>query len=528
MSIGRLSGGLSAPAADAERSSKHDGAVPSGAGAGAGSASGPDGCGHRPKDGLAFALLLLMLAAVLGLPVRSHAFLELGGFVLLAYAAWRLGSARGPALDGLSMALIFGLVLLPLLQLAPLPYGLWSDLPARRDYAGAIVAAGAVLSEQRALSLVPLDTRAALFTLAPPLGVFLLAVSLSGERLRWLAVLAVVWGAAQTALALWQYLGVGAEVWYSAMVDRTVSGVFDDRQQLGGYLVAVLPLTIVLLAAATVRERRRWLGGAVRAGQGRAAVSAPVLGRPVYYAVALLLLFAGIVATRLPGVLPVTLLVLVLSTLVAADRVEGGGFGWRGTAVALSFSALLGAAFWLVHTRLAVSPLNEAEWDSAGAVTAALSTLAPWGSGAGTFAAVYPRFQTASVGVIGGDYSIWLVESGLAAGLLLALSAIVYLARWWRLLQRRINTSLQAVQCGAGIGLLGLLCYGGFYPVLHAPGNAVTAALLAALFLKRSRRPSPGRPAMTPAATSGAVEAPAGERHRRRRRVRKRRLRPLS
>ena len=116
----------------------------------------------------------------------------------------------------------------------------------------------------------------------------------------------------------------------------------------------------------------------------------------------------------------------------------------------------------------------------------------PWGSGWGTYAAVYPRFQPM---VIEGaadyahhDYAQMLFEGGIfaltlaAAFLWLAASRGVLLARAF--FRSRGFTQEQMGSALCGLGLLGFLLHSLVEFNMHIPANAIVGALLAGAYLR--------------------------------------------
>jgi O-antigen ligase len=79
----------------------------------------------------------------------------------------------------------------------------------------------------------------------------------------------------------------------------------------------------------------------------------------------------------------------------------------------------------------------------------------------------------------------WLLEFGLAAGLLIAVWLIFYLRQWMRVWKRGEWAPLRFAQAGAGIALLLMMLHTLVDFNLRIPANAVFTALLAAMFFHR-------------------------------------------
>jgi O-antigen ligase len=116
----------------------------------------------------------------------------------------------------------------------------------------------------------------------------------------------------------------------------------------------------------------------------------------------------------------------------------------------------------------------------------------PWGSGAGTFESVFPRFQAADslfyIEYAHNDYAQLLMELGLP-GLLLALAVaalvvaqLVRLVRAYRA-ERRLSGEL-ALRAYCGLGALALLLHSTVEFNMHIPALALTAAFLLGVYLR--------------------------------------------
>ena len=120
-----------------------------------------------------------------------------------------------------------------------------------------------------------------------------------------------------------------------------------------------------------------------------------------------------------------------------------------------------------------------------GAIRGGLDFL-PFGSGLGTFADVYRRYQaeglTSFIDHAHNDYAEAFLELGVAGIAVVALLAIAYVARWGVLAGRRVSRSLGYLQVSAGLGVLALAAHGVFDFNFHIPANAIYFAFLAGIF----------------------------------------------
>jgi O-antigen ligase len=127
---------------------------------------------------------------------------------------------------------------------------------------------------------------------------------------------------------------------------------------------------------------------------------------------------------------------------------------------------------------------------AAAALRAGLDFL-PFGSGLGTFADVFRRFQSGELlGYIDhahNDYAEAFVELGVAGMVAIALLAAAGIARWDALLRGGVARSLGALQLGAGLAVLALAVHGAFDFNFHIPANATFFAFLAGVFFYQPR-----------------------------------------
>jgi O-antigen ligase len=122
---------------------------------------------------------------------------------------------------------------------------------------------------------------------------------------------------------------------------------------------------------------------------------------------------------------------------------------------------------------------------ASGTLQGALEFL-PLGSGLGTFADVFPRFQLDSfAGFIDhahNDYAEAFLELGVAAVAAIAFLATACAMRWRALLRAHLSRSLGYLQVGAGLAMLAVAVHGFFDFNFHIPANALYFSFLAGVF----------------------------------------------
>jgi O-antigen ligase len=454
----------------------------------------------RARDGLdllAFSLLaaiLLFAPLVKGgnrpLPLLT---LELAALLLLAHPLLRpVFLQRLPAAFLLGLAL---LVLLPLLQLLPLPFSLWQMLPGRALYAEAVAAFGtAGDTGMRPLSLVPWATEAAWLALLPPLAVFLVAISLSENALRKIVYLFIGIASVQAILALVQFGGGASTTFRTSLSDiGTGVGTYVNRNHLAGMLAMALPVALGLLASRIGRSRENLHYRSKRLLKRLAdALSHPSrTNQTMVFGAVCIAILLGIVFSRSRTGVSLAMLGIFLSAVFYGLRLGGK----RSTKLAILFS-VVGLALALevglapVLDRFSVGGvLEDARWAIFGSSVAALAWFFPFGSGLGSFPEVYRRFQPDEVprfvNHAHNDYIEYLFEGGLIAAAVILLFLVLYVRAWPRLLRLPRWGTLSFMQAGAGLGLLLMALHGLTEYNWHIPANAIYFALMAGVFFHR-------------------------------------------
>jgi hypothetical protein len=206
------------------------------------------GCGGSARGDLAGAIVLRPLAALAGA----------GG--LLTLRADQVRAWRG--LLGFAAAC----VALVLMQSVPLPAALFGALPGR-DLIVAIGRAAGQAALARPMTLAPVETGNALWSLTVPLAALILAIQLGQADQRKLLALLLLIGAGSALLALAQINGDPAGPLYPYEAARTggAIGLFANKNHQAVFLATLIPL---LCAEGKIRLRRSTGRRQVRAQAG--------------------------------------------------------------------------------------------------------------------------------------------------------------------------------------------------------------------------------------------------------------------
>lgn len=333
-----------------------------------------------------------------------------------------VGRAESRAIIYLIMGLA-GLVVL--LQLIPLPAGIWAGLPGRSGLAEGLALTGET-GAWLPLSETPYRSVTTLFAVIPSLALFI-AVKLLRPSPRWLAFAIVAGMTCSIALGALQVAGGRDSPAYLYPVTNTGAvGVFANRNHMGTLLLVSIPFAAVLLAA--------FKGRASGSAQGRWAAG---IG-------ALILILVGIALNGSLAAVSLALPVLLASAALIPAAVR-----WRGIALPLAGVALIGGVAVLASTPIATGASSaatdtlmqsrQAIWST---TSNAIRDTLPSGTGLGSFEQVYRQYEDPAavtskyVNHAHNDYLELVLELG-APGLLL----ILLFLGWWGVAAIKVWTS---------------------------------------------------------------------------------------
>lgn len=417
-----------------------------------------------------------------------------------------------------------GLLLLPLLHLLPLPDSLWTALPGRAAYAGALAAVD-IDNGWRPLSLVPQMTAFSGLALLAPVAVFVATAALPDKKLNTLVLLFIGIAVFEAVIGLAQF-GTGAVSIIGAaggLHGHSAIGTYANRDHLAGLLEMALPLGLALLAAnlhadPTVRVRppkpRQHRPPPLRQRLAGLLPHEFRFNRAAMLAAASIAILLGLVFTRSRSGLALGMLAIFFSTLLFARRIGGRRSGGL-VAVITSVGVMLALEIGLLPVLERFTEQNVGDdwrWSIYAGALAGIGEFFPLGSGIGTFPAVYRRFQTEDVPMFvnhaHNDYLEWLFEGGLLAGALIAVFLLLYLLRWRQVWTKDDWSQLRFAQVAAGISLLLLGLHGLLDFNLHIPANAIYFAFLAGVFFHHESPPAARRSSSADTRAAAPVHAP--------------------
>lgn len=424
------------------------------------------------------ALGLAVFAAVIG----STAFSRLApGHRPLALSAWRTLFWLGLTLVLASPLWIAGL------QLYPVTAETWSGLPGRLDLLNGLGALGGNLASARPLSLNPSATAASLWAGVPVAAALLVGVLASARQTRVLFGVMIGVAAVQGVLTLIQFVqGPDSLLYFDTAFPSPMIGSFNNRNHLANLFVMAIPLWFAV-----------WAHWHRDGDEGVAKV--PMFAIPLWYLLGFTLLIL-LLATQSRGGMLAAGVALALSVLVYAMRMHTRLL-WRHwlalgvLAVVFGMAAVLSVGEDKVTERFARDVITadaEVRRLLAASTFDAAWKLWPWGSGAGTYESVFPRFQSAlSPGYASfahNDYAQILMEFGAAGVLVVALLAVLAVVQLGNLVAAGVRHgglgANQLQQCFAGVALLAFLVHCWVEFNMHIPALAIIAATLAGVFLR--------------------------------------------
>jgi O-antigen ligase len=424
-----------------------------------------------PASRATFFLAAALMAASLLLggsgavaPLNNLA-IELLAIALLAHLAWKDAfrpRSRPELFAFILLALIFAI---PLIQLLPLPYALWSALPGR-DFAVEVARLTGVDGPWRPISLDPEATWSSAGFLLPPAAMFVAALRLDEADRRRLAIIVVAMAAASLALGALQTAGDGALTLYRTSHEGLPLGLFINRNHQADFLLIGILIGCALSSGiADAGPRTILFGTIVVAGA------------------------AGVIATESrTGFLLLPIAILGALTMLPRPRIGRTALA-GGAAVAALAAYLVGASAGTGRVLARFQADADARFGYWPDSFHAAMLYWPWGSGLGTFDPVYRAIE--DLNLVGptyanhahNDYLELLVETGILFLPLLA----AFLVLLGRLAFRKGVAEAQSSTRAALLSMLVLLLHSAVDYPLRMIGLLTLFGYLSALAISAAR-----------------------------------------
>ncbi|MGZ8997239.1 MAG: O-antigen ligase family protein [Allosphingosinicella sp.] len=376
----------------------------------------------------AFLLLCLVLGGASAAGFWPNMGLQLAAILIIFWSLIvRRNTPMAPA--GRQLLVLTALMLLvPLLQLVPLPPSIWTALPGRAPVADGFRLLGQPLP-WLPISLAPARTVASLLWLLPALAVLMGIVRLGNFRATWIAWVVAIIAALSVAIGALQLAGGNGSPWYFYSITNfgATVGFFANSNHLATLLVATIPL----LTALYLNSRTK--------------------GRSISRASGLLVMLGGAVAVVLVGIVinsslaGIGLMVPTVAAsgllLIRARKKKRMSPLWGGI-VALLLVAGVGAIYLSPTSNNLTSSSARSDpasrYHSFRLSSEAARDYLPFGSGVGTFQEIYPTYEDPNrvtrfyMNHAHGDYIELALESGIPGMIVLTLFLL-----WW--LRRTIS-----------------------------------------------------------------------------------------
>lgn len=371
-------------------------------------------------------LCLFVLAIVLGGGTRqglwSDAIVQLASVPLIGLSLWRISRRAASASNNWALALVAATLLLPVLQMVPLPPSVWTRLPGRTTVVSAYQLAGLPLPYVPISLSTPTTVRSFL-ALMPAVAVFLATLSLDRRARSGVALAVLVLAFADMLLGLAQLVdGPQSPLRLYQITNRDQAvGFFANRNHNAALLYCAIPL-VTALVVSLIGDRR-----------GRRAVGIFLL--VASYGAYLL----GLATTQSRAGLLLALVSASASALVALRALGRQGLR-RGLTISIALANLvgLGVAFQFGFVAIAQrvetdSVLDDLRWQVAGVTARAAIAYLPFGTGFGTFQRIYETIEPPAllrdvyVNHAHDDWLELLLEGGLPA-LALAVGFLLWFA----------------------------------------------------------------------------------------------------
>jgi O-antigen ligase len=349
----------------------------------------------------------------------TDAIAQLMALPILLVASWRLARLAPSRVRLVAMVALAAILVLPWLQLLPLPGPLWRLAPARVSLAHDLAAAG-VATVPHTWSLAPAATIRSALGLLPPAALFLGVLGVGDTTQRRLLCLCVALPIASLVLGFLQ-MGAAQDSplnpypqWAPAM-----GGVFANPNHQGTAMLIGLGICLAFAL------------GRVRGGNPWPAVIAAGI------------LLPGLTLTNSRAAAFIGVLMVAGAPLAMSARATvRSGLRRRTTIVAMGLGILvLCAGYWVATKWMRVDEIHELRGIMRHATMALAASHLPWGSGIGSFVPVFQQsvpdalLMPAYINAAHNDYvQVWL-EAGIA-GLLVAALAAGALAMALRVLAR--------------------------------------------------------------------------------------------
>lgn len=404
---------------------------------------------------------------------------------------------RGSSLKGESVykkALLFLLLSSPIwlgcIYLLPLPVDFWSTLAGREIYLNTMDAMKIAVPNTFPLTLSASGTWASIIAGLPLVAMFMVAQHLPMKAIKSLLAVLVFCATLQVFISVLQLaLGAKSLFYFDLDTGGVAVGSFANRNHLANYLVLLIPVCFCLFYELS------------KIKDSRDSSSFYDSKRQTFLLVLIFLGFSFVLmlfATLSRGGILSGFVALGFSMIVyfiAADKnlTSVQRFFYLGLSTFFIILALVTIGLDGIQTKLGAKLITDAEVRNtiSKSTLEAASVFWPWGSGPGSFEAVFPRFQPVLNGYIEyahNDHVQILMELGVFGAMLIAIFVMLVIQQIYCFVlmyrfEKRLSKEV-VIQCFCGVSVVAFLLHCWVEFNMHIPVLAMTAAFLSGVFLR--------------------------------------------
>ena len=401
---------------------------------------------RRPSLVFGFGAFTLVTALLLGGGTRGG-FLSDAILQLLAIPALLIAVSSLVALPRTRIkrpaewALIFclAIMLLPMLQLIPLPPWMWTRLPHRENIVTVFDLLGRPLP-WLPVSVAPNATWLSALSLLPPIAVFLCVLQLGYRERRSLSLIFIGVGIVGAFLGLTQVAqGPASPLRFFAFTNENEAvGFFANRNHFAALLYVLL-----LYSAAWATDVALAVGNL---SNRRSLEASSILALTASFLILIVVIAAESISRSRAGL---GLMIVAMFGSFALPLATRRGPAGAGTVKVISVSMIVAMllviqfALYRILDRFSIDPLTDARPTFVRNTIKAAMAYMPFGSGFGTFVSVYPTFERPqdTIATVYANHAhndlveVWL-EGG-AVAIILMTAFVAWLALrfrqfWWQ------------------------------------------------------------------------------------------------
>lgn len=421
---------------------------------------------------IATLMALIILGGAPNVPGWQTSVMMVFSAALIASAFYFGSFAEFSKLGLLQKTFPFSLILVPLIQVIPLPPSIWQSFPGRSLENEIFQLVGAA-DQWHSISLNPAETLFVLATLTPAAAIFLAILKLNIVERRIVASVVILLALISIIIGLFQF-STGGETFnfYNSSHKQFLLGFFANRNHQGLYIASALALTISLTFR--LSENRTialtfsglvtfFFVGAAIATTSRAGLSFAILAA---FLTVLINMWSNDKSGRIIAILAVSAIVFFL------------------------LFQSIGAVFGNVLERYSTIS-DDARWDIWVQSGTIIQNYFPWGSGLGTFVPVYQQseplefIQPTFVNHIHNDYYELILETGIGGIAILTL----FVATLGQAIVKSQLSKLSGTKAAAFVIVLMVALHSIVdYPLRTQAMAAVFAFCLAVIFRPKSKK----------------------------------------